>query len=71
MKNAVDDLCNPYDFVATGIRQRLRDWRLHSYPPSNRYRGGADQSHSGTPSLIAILPQGQIGMTFRARRFSG
>ena len=55
MKNAVDDLCDPYDFVAAGSDQRLCDRGLHSYSPGSRYRRGANQNHSRTPSSIAFL----------------
>jgi hypothetical protein len=55
MKNAVDDLCDPHDFVVAGSDQRLCDRGLHSYSPGSCYSCGADQDHSRTPSRIAIL----------------
>ena len=52
--NAVDYFCCPFDFVAYGHDQWLRDQWIHSYPAGDRRCSSADQDYPGTETLIAI-----------------
>ena len=52
--DVVDHLCNSLNSVAVGIRQRLHDWGIHSYPPGDRHRRRSDPNYPGTKTVIAI-----------------
>jgi len=50
----VDHFCNSLNFVVAGIDQWVHDWRICSSPTGHRHRRGADPSHSGTKTLVAV-----------------
>ena len=50
----MDDMCHSLNFVATGIDQWVHNWRIRSHPAGHRHRRGADPSHSGTKTLVAV-----------------
>ncbi len=52
--HAMDHFCNSLDFVVIRIRQRLYDWRIHSYPPGDRHRRGTDSNYPGPKTTIVI-----------------
>ena len=50
----MDHFCDSFDSVASGIGQRIHDWRVHSYPLGHRHRRDTDPSDSGTKILVAV-----------------
>ena len=63
-KHAVDHMCDPLNFVAAGIGQRLHDGRGHSPPPGHRRRGGAGSIYSGAKMMVRIRTPGEEGKVF-------
>jgi hypothetical protein len=41
----VDDLCDSFNYVASGISQRVYTWRIHPYPAGHRNCRGFDQDY--------------------------
>ena len=52
----MDDLCDSYDYVASGVSQRIYDRRIHPYPACHRNRRSSDQDYSREkPSVTAMI----------------
>ena len=51
---ALDDLCDSFDYVGTGVGNLVHDGWIHPHPIGHRRGGASDQSRSGTKSLVAI-----------------
>jgi len=56
VKHALDHIGDSFNFVASGIGERLHAGRICSYPPGHRRHRGTDPSHSGTKNILAIWP---------------
>ena len=50
----MDPICDPINFVASGINQRLYDGWGYSYPAGRRYRRDPDPSFSGSKTIVAV-----------------
>ncbi len=49
----MDYFCDSFDSVASGIGQRVHDWRVYSYPPGRCHRCSTDPGHPGTENIVA------------------
>jgi hypothetical protein len=70
--HALDDLRDSYDYVASGVSQRIYDWRIHPYPAGHRNCRGSDQDYSREKSFVTrvknkIIIDDSIGMPDRRR----
>jgi hypothetical protein len=50
----VDHICDPLNFVASGINQRLHIWRGRSYSAGHRHRRNIDPDFSGSKTIVAV-----------------
>jgi len=50
----LDHICDPINFVASGINQRLYDGWGYSYPTGRCYRRNIDPSFSGSKTIVAV-----------------
>jgi hypothetical protein len=50
----VDDLCDPYDSVASGFSKRVYDWRIHSHPAGHRNCRCFDQNYSRAKPFVIL-----------------
>jgi len=50
----LDHICDPLNFVASGINQRHYDGWGRSYPAGHRHRRNIDPSFSESKTIVAI-----------------
>ena len=50
----MDNLCDLNDRVASGIGQRVHDWRIHSCPAGHRNCRRVDQNYSGAKPFVIL-----------------
>ena len=50
----MDHICDPLNFVASGINQRLHIWWGRSYPAGHRHRRDPGPSFSESKTIVAV-----------------
>ena len=50
----MDHICDPINFVASGINQRLYDGWGYPYPAGRRHRRDTGPSFSGSKTIVAV-----------------
>ena len=65
LKHALDNHCDSFDHVGTGVGHFVYDGWIHSYSIGYRADSSRDQSRSGTKSLGPFRPSGIVAFVYQ------